>query len=117
MKFQLHTLRQRPSEYWNGKRSLPEEVHVTSPSLPMAEFQLLSIICTLHGYLSPFDLLTGSEPTSEKDRDLIAVLTAFQWYLHPRLPLTHYSSEEKRIVPSSKPMIPEPIDPSNHPSS
>jgi hypothetical protein len=111
MKFKLHKLKQNPSEYWNGKLPLPDEINVISPLLPMAEFQLLSILCSLHGYISPFDLLTGSQSDSEKDRDIVAVLTAFQWYLYPRLPLTHYSSEERRLISNNKSITFQPIDP------
>ncbi len=113
MKFLLYTATQSPAQYWNGKLSLPEEIQVVSPSLPLAEFQLLGILCSLHGHMSPFDLLTGSESNSEKDRDIIAVLTAFQWYLYPRMPLTHYTADEKRISASgsNKRLATKAIDP------
>jgi|LauGreDrversion4_2_1035121.scaffolds.fasta_scaffold265736_2 hypothetical protein len=118
MKFHLHVAVQPPSQYWNGKRELPDEIQVVSPLLSMAEFQLLGILCSLHGYMSPFDLLTGSESNSEKDRDIIAILTAFQWYIYPRLPLTHYTVDEKRIGGngSSKRSSTTAIDPSSSPS-
>ena len=96
MKFTLHRLRQDPTEYWNGQQPLPDELAVQSASLPMAEFQLLALVCSLHGGISPYDILTGSEPDTEKDRDIVAVLTAFQWYVYPRMPRTAYSGNGKR---------------------
>lgn len=99
MKFTLHSLTQPVDQYWNGATMLPSEITVLSPNIRMAEFQLLSLLCTLHGKISPHDLLTGSEPDTEKDRDIIAVLTAFQWYVYPRMPLTGYSVDGKRILP------------------
>jgi hypothetical protein len=96
MKFVLHRLRQNPSEYWNGRQALPDELTVQSPTLAMAEFQLLALLCSLHGRMSPYDLLTGCEPDTEKDRDMVAVLTAFQWYSHPRMPLTAYTGSGAR---------------------
>lgn len=101
MKFILHIKIQDVGEYWNGSSTLPMEVTVLSPTLPMAEFQLLTILCTLHGRISPYDLLTGSEPDTEKDRDMIAILTALQWYLYPRMPLTGYSPQGTRIITRS----------------
>lgn len=99
MKFTLYSLTQPVEQYWNGATALPSEITVLSPIIQMAEFQLLSLLCTLHGKISPHDLLTGSEPNTEKDRDIIAVLTAFQWYMYPRMPLTGYSMDGKRILP------------------
>ena len=96
MKFILCKTRQAPSEYWNGRQALPDELHVASPVIGLAEFQLLALVCALHGGISPFDLLTGSEPDTEKDRDMVAALTAFQWYVHPRMPLTAYHGSGKR---------------------
>ena len=101
MKFTLCQTRQKVAEYWNGRQALPDELHVTSPVIGIAEFQLLALICALHGGMSPFDLLTGSEPDTEKDRDMVAVLTAFQWYVHPRMPLTAYSASGARIHSTS----------------
>ena len=97
MKFTLHTSRQLPTEYWNGKHLLPHEINVTSPTIEMAEFQLLAILCNLHGKISPFDLLTGCEPDTEKDSDMIVILTAFQWYIYPRMPLSAYSVSGSRL--------------------
>jgi hypothetical protein len=102
MKFSLYKQRQDPSEYWNGRQGLPEELHVASPVIAQAEFQLLALLCSLHGGMTPFDLLTGCEPDTEKDRDMIAILTAFQWYLHPRMPLTAYSATGGRMVSRAK---------------
>lgn len=97
MKFTLYKVRQAPSEYWNGRQELPDELNVPSPIIGLAEFQLLALLCSLHGKMSPFDLLIGSEPDTEKDRDMVAVLTAFQWYVYPRMPLTGYSGTGKRL--------------------
>jgi len=97
MKFTLATHRQPPAEYWNGATALPEEIHVPSSQVHLAEFQLLSLLGTLHGHLGAYDLLMGAESGSEKDRDIVAVLTAFQWYLYPRMPSTRYTAGEKRL--------------------
>jgi hypothetical protein len=87
----------KPNTFWNGIKQLPNEINVMSYNQHMAEFELLSIICSLHGYLTAFDLLTGSETDTEKDKDLVAVLTAFQMYIRPKMPLSNYSDSEKRI--------------------
>lgn len=97
MKFTLYTTRQLPTEYWNGKQTLPSEIHVASHGIGLAEFQLLALLCGLHGKISPYDLLTGCESDTEKDKDLIAILTAFQWYVYPRMPLSSYTSTGGRI--------------------
>ena len=65
----------------------------------MAEFELLSIICTLHGFVTAFDILTGSESGTEKDADITSVLTAFQHYISPKMPLSHYTGADKRTKP------------------
>ena len=36
----------------------------------MSEFELLSIICSIHGYVTAFDILTGGNTDSEKDVDI-----------------------------------------------
>jgi hypothetical protein len=95
MKFILYK-QQLPSEYWNGIKPLPDEINVTSFHSQMSEFELLNIICSLHGFVTAFDLLTGSNPDTEKDKDLISILTAFQNYIHPKMPLSHYSNQELR---------------------
>jgi len=97
MKFTLATHRQPPAEYWNGAEALPAEIHVPSGQTRLAEFQLLSLLGTLHGHLGAYDLLMGAESGSEKDRDIVAVLTAFQWYLYPRMPAARYTAGEKRL--------------------
>jgi hypothetical protein len=84
------------AEYWNGKGQLPDKITVMSYHSTMSEFELLSIICTLHGYLTAFDILTGAEEGSEKDKDITSVLTAFQMYIYPKMPLSNYSSSDKR---------------------
>jgi len=101
MKFTLATHRQLPAEYWNGAQALPEEIHVPSGQTRLAEFQLLSLLGTLHGHLGAYDLLMGAESGSEKDRDIVAVLTAFQWYLYPRMPAARYTEAERRISAGS----------------
>jgi hypothetical protein len=85
---------------WNGDKPLPDEIHVISQHTHMAEFELLSILCTLHGHITAFDLLTGSETGSEKDDDITAVMNTFQSYLIPKMPLSHYTSSDTRLKPS-----------------
>jgi hypothetical protein len=107
MKFILNK-NQLPSEYWNGQKPLPAEINVLSYHPQMSEFELLSIICTLHGFVTAFDLLTGSDPDTEKDKDIISVLTAFQHYIHPKMPLSHYSNNEQRskLITVTTPKVP-----------
>lgn len=102
MKFTLHRSQQAPAEYWNGRNGLPDELHVTSPVIAVAEFELLGLLCSLHGWLTPFDILTGGDPDTEKDRDMVAVLTAFQWYVYPRMPLTRYRGSGARMLVGEK---------------
>lgn len=80
---------------WNGVTSLPESIHVVHSSPHLAEFELLSSICGLHGYVTAFDVLTGADSGTEKDADLTAVQEAFQAFI-PRMPLTRYDSADKR---------------------
>jgi len=100
------------ADYWNGAKPLPAEINVISHSQHMAECELLSILSVLHGHLTPFDILTSAEPDTEKDKDIASVLTAFQHYLAPKMPLSHYSGSDKRIIPSSITKKVIPIDPS-----
>lgn len=96
-----------PASYWNGERMLPDSIHVISPMTHVAELELLTTICTLHGNVTAFDILTGAEPNTEKDADLNSVLIALQQYVFPKMPLSHYTSADKRITPASikqKPM-------------
>lgn len=93
MKF---TLAQRVLE-WNGVRSLPMEISVLSPTRMGAEFELLQVICGLHGYVTAFDVLTGSDGGTEKDRDMECILQAFQAYIQPSMPLSHYSGKDERL--------------------
>ena len=96
-----------PSTYWNGAKSLPDTIHVISPVIHVAELQLLTIICTLHGHVTAFDILTGAEPATEKDADLNSVLTALQQYVYPKMPLSNYTSADTRNTPHTmkqKPM-------------
>lgn len=99
-----------PTEFWNGKTPLPETIHVLSSQPHIAEFELLTMLGGLHGYVTAFDILTGSEEGSEKDTDLTAVLTAFQQYLAPKMPLSHYTGKDKRMVPlTDQKVVPNPI--------
>ena len=110
MKFILHK-EQLPSQYWNGQKPLPNEINVLSYHPQMSEFELLSIICTLHGFVTAFDLLTGSDPDTEKDKDIISVLTAFQNYIYPKMPLSHYTNIELRSKLITSPIPKVPIQP------
>ncbi len=74
-------------------------IHVLSYDSSVAEFELLTILCSLHGVVSAFDILTGAESGTEKDKDIDAVMTAFQMYLYPRMPISHYGPNDKRIKP------------------
>jgi hypothetical protein len=89
------------TSFWNGKTSLPLEINVMSYDLCTAEFQLLSILCSLHGYVTAFDLLTGSSAGTEKDGDITSIMTAFQAYLAPKMPLSNYTETDYRLKPSS----------------
>ena len=111
MKFTLYK-QQSPSEYWNGIKPLPDEINVISYHLEMAEFELLSILCSLHGFITAFDLLTGSNLDTEKDKDIISILTAFQNYIYPKMPLSHYSDKELRSKSISFIPLKTPIKPS-----
>jgi hypothetical protein len=106
MKFTLSKDKQ-PSSYWNGIKPLPDTIHVISSIPHVAELELLTTICTLHGYVTAFDILTGAETNTEKDVDLNSVLSALQQYIFPKMPLSHYTGTDKRSVPASikqKPM-------------
>jgi hypothetical protein len=96
MRFVLHRSIQAPAEYWNGSTALPDEIAVPAASQRLAEFQLLATICGLHGAMSAWDLLTGCDADSEKDRDMVAVLTAVKWYVWPAWPLSGYTEEGRR---------------------
>jgi hypothetical protein len=86
-----------PAIYWNGAKPLPNEINVMSYHPIMSEFELLSIISTLHGYLTAFDIITGADTDTEKDKDINSVLTAFQMYIYPKMPISNYSSSDKRL--------------------
>lgn len=109
MKFTL-SKEKRPAEYWNGKESLPNEINVISYHPTISEFELLSIICSLHGYLTAFDIMTGAEGETEKDKDINSVMTAFQMYISPKMPLSNYSGTEKRIIKIKEPNKITPVD-------
>lgn len=90
-----------PSNYWNGAKPLPDEIHVVSPHSSLAEFELLSLLCSLHGYPTAYDLLTGAVPDTEKDRDLQSIMTAFHSYLYPKMPVSNYTETDTRSIPAS----------------
>jgi hypothetical protein len=71
---------------WNGTKPLPTEINVMSYDTHAAEMELLSILCRLHGHMTAFDLLTGAEHDSEKDKDISLVLAAFRAYIFPTRP-------------------------------
>jgi len=113
MKFILH--HEKPSStYWNGNKSLPSEINVLSYDIIIAEFELLSIVCSLHGFVSAFDILTGADEGTEKDRDMDAVMTAFQMYLYPKMPISNYGTNDKRIKSATISKV-QPIDPNTPP--
>lgn len=106
MKYTL-TKDKQLSSYWNGIKPLPDTIHVISHTIHVAELELLTILCTLHGHVTAFDILTGAGPDTEKDADLNSVLTAFQQYICPKMPLSNYTAADERVVPQSikqKPM-------------
>lgn len=109
MKFTLNK-EKSPSEYWNGKDMLPNEINVMSYHTVISEFELLSIICALHGYLTAFDIMTGAEGNTEKDKDITSVMTAFQMYIYPKMPVSNYSGSDKRIIVGKDTIRPSPID-------
>lgn len=82
---------------WHGIQSLPDEINTVQNKQELAEFELLAVIATLHG-ISAFDLITGATEDSEKDRDITEVLTAFQAYIKPKMPLSNYTGSDKRMV-------------------
>lgn len=96
MKFTLHN-EKHPSTFWNGNKPLPVDIHVISYDHSVAEFELLTILCSLHGFISAFDILTGANPDSEKDKDIEAIMTAFQLYLFPKMPISNYDTKDKRM--------------------
>lgn len=106
-KFTLNKTK-NPTEYWNGKTELPAEINVISHHPIISEFELLSLICALHGHLSAFDIITGADSNTEKDKDINAVMTAFQMYIYPKMPITNYSSSDKRMKTGE--LLPKPID-------
>jgi len=109
MKFTL-SKEKKPAEYWNGKESLPNEINVISYHPTISEFELLSIISGLHGYITAFDIMTGADSGTEKDKDINAVMTAFQMYISPKMPLSNYSGSEKRIIKTKEPTKITPVE-------
>jgi hypothetical protein len=47
--------------------------------------------------MTAFDMLTGAEEGSEKDRDIGEVLEAFQAFVKPKMPRSNYTGKDKRI--------------------
>ena len=84
---------------WNGAKPLPSEIHVISQDLVTAELELLTILCRLHGHLTAFDMLTGADPATEKDADITSLMTAFQQYVAPRMPISNYTVKDMRSRP------------------
>jgi len=107
MKFILN--RERLGKLWNGSKELPDEINVGSGIQHLAEFELLGVIATLHGFVTAFDILIGAVEGTEKDTDITLVMTAFQAYLSPKMPLSHYTGEDKRmnnrVVGKFKPLV------------
>ena len=95
-------LKEKP--VWNGKSELPAEINVISYHPIMSEFELLSVICALHGHLTAFDIMAISESDSEKDKDVQSVMSAFRLYIFPKSPLSNYSNSRRvqSIQESSK---------------
>lgn len=108
MKFTLN--KSKNASVWNGVTPLPSEINVMSYHPVISEFELLSIICSLHGSLTAFDILTGANPDTEKDKDINSVLTAFQMYIYPKMPLSNYTAADKRIINIKNSFKPSPID-------
>ena len=80
---------------WHGQKPLPAEINTVQNQPQMAEFELLSVIATLHG-ITAFDILTGAEEESEKDRDIGEVLGAFQAFIKPKMPQSNYTGKDVR---------------------
>ena len=80
---------------WHGQKPLPAEINTVQNEPQMAEFELLSVIATLHG-VSAFDILIGAEEESEKDRDIGEVLGAFQAFIRPKMPQSNYTGKDTR---------------------
>jgi hypothetical protein len=109
VKFTLNKSK-NPKDYWNGKSPLPDEINVMSYDPVISEFELLSLIAALHGYLTAFDIITGADSDTEKDKDISSVLNAFQMYMYPKMPLSNYSASDKRIKPSESITKAKPIE-------
>jgi hypothetical protein len=80
---------------WHGQKPLPTEINTLQNQPQMAEFELLSVIATLHG-ITAFDILTGAEEGTEKDRDIGEVLGAFQAFIMPKMPHSNYTGKDTR---------------------
>ena len=82
---------------WSGQTPLPEDINTLNSNPVLAEFELLSMISTLHG-ITAFDILIGATEGTEKDRAVSEVLNAFQQFISPKMPLSNYDNKDARIV-------------------
>jgi hypothetical protein len=82
---------------WSGQTPLPEDINTLNSNPALAEFELLSMISTLHG-ITAFDILIGATEGTEKDRAVSEVLNAFQQFISPKMPLSNYDNKDARIV-------------------
>ena len=75
-----YTLDQRvPSQtFWNGATALPLAITVLHSLPQMAEFELLSILCTLHGHVTAYDILTVQIQGRTRTRTLFRFLSPFK---------------------------------------
>lgn len=89
-----------PSTYWTGSHVLPVEINVISHDLVTAEWELLIMLGRLHGYMTPYDIMTGADQGTEKDKDITSIMTAFHAFIYPRMPVSRYTSSDVRIKPS-----------------
>lgn len=91
-----YTLHTAPAQ-WNGRRPLPSTIHVINPDPILAEWELLTILAGLHGWVCAYDVLMGAEQGSEKDTDLAILLDAFRAYIGPqRMPFSRYTLDDRR---------------------
>ena len=88
-----------PSTYWNGYHPLPIDINVVSHDMVTAEWELLVMLGRLHSHLSPYDLMSGADQGTEKDKDISSVMTAFHAFIYPRMPISRYTNTDARIKP------------------
>lgn len=89
-----------PSTYWNGMHPLPVDINVVSHDMVTAEWELFMMLGRLHGHVSPYDILTGADQGTEKDKDITNILTAFHAFIYPRMPVSRYTPNDVRIKPA-----------------